>query len=490
MQQLSDEVMAGYRVVRKLGSGSRADLYLGVGTSGQVVLKVFRPQLSRDDVATELEALSRLDSPHCVRLLDVSGHPDLLPIAILNRIGRGSIAALLRDRESLEPGETVTLLAPLAAVLPTMHGVGVAHTRISAGSVHLGSFGEPVLIDFGHCALFDAGASVAALAAEPAVAADRQALAHLVAVVLARVRGAEGHPGVADLLDWLRDAPIRDDFAEQLEERLFQLAEPVPIQFARAGGVESLIPARIGDRGDAQLAGARSALLERPAPADAETQEPAPVPTGLPGFLTGLVPEWAANAIMNNPLIMARTRLRAAASTVRKPIWIAAGGVLLALVFALALIPQSGAATPAERSAAVSTESPAATGAASSDSPSSASKLSARTLPADPVLALPLLLTARTGCITEMSVLCLDDVDEQSSAAFNADAGVIRQIQAGGETPASAIVTAQAPKLVERLGDTALVNIASGNGEVGVLLIRDDSGWRIRGFLAGTSASG
>jgi hypothetical protein len=89
-----------------------------------------------------------------------------------------------------------------------------------------------------------------------------------------------------------------------------------------------------------------------------------------------------------------------------------------------------------------------------------------------------------------MSVLCLDDVDEESSSAFNADAGLIRQIQAGGETPASAIVTAQAPALVERLGDTALVNIASGNGEVGVLLIRDDSGWRIRGFLAGTSASG
>ena len=215
--QSIDTTLAGYRVVRKIGEGSRADLYLGASGMGTVVLKVFRESLTADDIAAELRALTQLDSPHLVKMLDVSRLGGGLPILVFSRVQRGSIAALLRDRGSIEPGEAVTLLAPLAGALPGMHRLGIAHTRISASSVYLGATGEPVLLGFGHCVHFAKAASVAVLEADPSAEADRDAIAALALTVLAYVRGRDGD--VRTLERWIETAPRQYDFAQRLEAK-------------------------------------------------------------------------------------------------------------------------------------------------------------------------------------------------------------------------------------------------------------------------------
>jgi hypothetical protein len=459
------DTLAGYRLVRKLGSGTRAEIFLGAALSDTspsprtAALKIFRPEASREDIGRELAALGRVELAHCVRLIDVATAENGMPVPILRRVQRGSVARLLLDRESIEAGEAVTLLAPLPETINGLHALGIAHANIAAPSVHLGAAGEPVLLGFGHARLFDGGLSIAALDGEPAVLADRDGLAAFVEVVLGHVRPGERPAAVADLLAWLAaSAGSREfEFALELQDRLFDLAEPLPIEFAMVAAAGSSVPSRIGEPAEESNTGT----------------DVAPRPEGVGVTESGVVrsrpiPGWMREAILSNPVTLVRSRGLKLLRGVRRPLWIVTGAIVVTLVLAIALVPQ-GAVSPASHG---SPATPQATSAAIHPA-----------LPSDPVLALPLLLSARNECIHDLSVLCLDAVDEQSSAALNDDADLIRRIQSGQQIPASAVIRAQAPTLVERLGDSALVDLHAASGPASALMIRGEAGWRIRGFL-------
>jgi hypothetical protein len=110
-------------------------------------------------------------------------------------------------------------------------------------------------------------------------------------------------------------------------------------------------------------------------------------------------------------------------------------------------------------------------------------------LPDDPLLASTVLLKARVNCIRDLSILCLDNVDEASSAAFASDAALIQQVQGGGEIPTSAALEAGQLALTERLGDTALIGLGNAGSAASILVIKTRAGWRIRDYLSGTQAT-
>jgi eukaryotic-like serine/threonine-protein kinase len=435
--------LAGYRLVRRLGVGSRADVYLGVGTTGSAALKVFAPTTSRESVGAELEALGRLDSPHLVRLVDVSSASGDLPILVLERVQQESVSALLVRRGSLECGEVVTVLAPIAALVGEMHGAGLAHGHLGVASVHLGSRGEPVLLGLGHCELFAAGGSMAAIDSEPAAATDRDALASMALGVLASVRDAG--PRVSDLARWIESAPRAYEFPGELAERLFACAEPLPVAISEGKPVQSAIPARVAPAAPVAVAAAVS------------------------------LPE-----LLENPFQVVRKRAIDLARGIRLRFWVAAAAVAVGLILAVALIPSGGdsRATSSAPSRAL-TESTAVPTASSTPSP----------LPDDPLLASKILLAARTTCIRDLSILCLDTVDEPSSAAFASDAALIQQVQGGGEVPKSTVSSGDPLTLTERLGDTALIGLGDAGSDASILVIRTAVGWRIRDYLSGVQAT-
>lgn len=453
--------IAGYRVVRKLGAGSRADVFLGSGTTGTVALKVFHPETSRDSIGNELDALGRLDSRHLVRFRDVETDEDGTPILILDRVHRGSVAALLRDRDSLEAGEVVTLLAPLAGVLPVMHRAGVAHGRIGASTLHLGAGGEPVLLGFGHSELFARDGSAAAIDVEPAAARDREALASLAIALVTHVRGAGTDGRVGAMIEWIDAAPREFEFCERLEARLFDFADPVPLEFGVLDSARSEVPGRLGDT-------ARVASRLQP------TEELEAAPAAVARRPSGVI-GWVDSALRENPIELAKGRLLTFSRGVRKPFWVAAGLGMVGLVLAVALVPQGSAPAPP-------TASDAADASTAVPTPSA--------LPTDPLEALPLLLAERSECIRSLSILCLDGVDDQTSSAYTVDSALIQQLQAGGETPSTAIVTAAAPSLVEKLGDSAIVKLGPNDNPASVLMMQTAAGWRIRGYLSGIPSTG
>jgi eukaryotic-like serine/threonine-protein kinase len=445
----SDGRLAGYRLVRKLAVGSRADLYLGVGSAGSVALKLFAPTVTRDSVAAELDALGRLDSPHLVRLRDVSGIADEHPVLVLERIAQGSVAALLASRSSLECGEAVTLLAPVAALVGELHDVGVAHGKLGASAVHLGAQGQPVLLGLGHCELFAAGSSLAVIDRQPGAARDRDALAALTLAVLARVREPADNR-LRELTTWIESAPRAYEFPGELGERLFSCSEALPVSIGPQRDVASVVPARV--------VAASSAEAAPDVPATAKE-----------------LPAWVPKLLEQSPVVALRVRAFTLVRGVRPRFWVAVGAVAVALILGIALIP-SGNTAHSARAAATTPATPAPVH-------------SVPRLPDEPLLASKILIEARTSCFRERSVVCLDGVDESSSEALASDTALIRQVQNGGELPKNTMAGAAELTLVERLGDSALIGLGAESDPASILVIRTKAGWRIRDVLSGAQAT-
>lgn len=102
----------------------------------------------------------------------------------------------------------------------------------------------------------------------------------------------------------------------------------------------------------------------------------------------------------------------------------------------------------------------------------------------EPVTAGVALLLARAECIRTSSILCLDGVDQQGSAAIEADAYRIRIAQEGGVGSSEPLITGIVPTVVERLGDSALLSIDRADVPIAsLLLVRTEQGWRIRDLV-------
>jgi hypothetical protein len=450
------DTLGGYRLVRKLGDGARAEVFLGhpLGSpvtgldephARPVAIKVFREGVVDASIMAEIEALSRASGEHSLRLVDVTTGPEGAQALILERLTGGTLARLLRDRPRLRLGEAITVLAPLALAMTRLHGAGVVHAAVRQDAVLFDGAGAPVLCCFGHAFAITPGQPPALLDAVPGVILDVRAFAGLAHSVL----DAVDHPSARSLADWVESSPSLDTDAwfGQLADRLFDLTVPEPIDFAPAevAVTASLVPGRL--------------VTGEPVPS------PEPPRRGLPDWAARLLPDDAAAVL---------ERARSAAGLVRTRVWVAAGAVGLALVAAFVLVPQGGS------------------GAA--NGPSAAPAASATAWPGpdaapvagdDPVAALVALLETRAGCIRDLSVLCLDSVGQAGSSALADDQALVRSLQAGAESPNVFEVDAAQVTIDERLGDSAILRLGdvADNEPASILLMKGEAGWRIRDYL-------
>ena len=473
--------IAGYRVVRKLGEGPRAEVFLAGSEGFTVALKVYRSDAAQDSIDAELQALARSDLQHRVRLLDVGTGDNGLPVAVLERVPGGSLGQLLRRRNGLEPGEAVTIIAPLARLTAALHVAGVAHRALGVESVHFGDSGQPVLLGFGRSMVFPVGLPPAGLDLQPGALADRERLASLASLVVESVRPEARAAALDRIADWLsaRQTPLGEDFALQLEERLFDTAEAIPVGLTSAPGA-LLAPAGM-------VVVPSRTIPTSPAAEPRETRRHGATRVHRSGRARGVKPEIIARALGAAPLAGARGRVVASVRSVRRPLWWTAGGVAAALCAALILVPSDGS-TSAPSEDASGFPSAALT---RSSAPTRAEETNTNTEAAgpdqvrgqDPGAALVALLTARARCFDELSQTCLDAVDQPDSSALADDAALL-----GGAARTSARVppaTAKAGQVtvLDRQGDSAVVRFGLKRQPAAVLMIRNEAGWRIRSYL-------
>ncbi|GLB66179.1 serine/threonine-protein kinase [Arthrobacter mangrovi] len=149
----------GFRVVRWLGSGAAAHVWLVAEQEGgrEYALKVFRPQ--NDDGAEPADAAAA-EADRERRLLGAAAHDHLVPALrmiptdtgpglLLEYAAGGSLAALVAARGPLSIAETITVLTPIAQALAFLHGQGLTHGDVAPGNVLFTEHGKPLLGDFG-----------------------------------------------------------------------------------------------------------------------------------------------------------------------------------------------------------------------------------------------------------------------------------------------------------------------------------------------------
>jgi hypothetical protein len=427
------EDVAGYRVLRTAGHGDRAVLLVGFDEGETVVLKV----TGRDDAAVprEVEALQRAAGDHVVGLRDVESDARQV-VLVLDRSSQGTLAELLERRASLEPGEAVTMLAPLATTIARLHASGIAHGAVSPASVCFDDDGSPTLVGFGSAELFAPGAPEVVLDGIGGVDADRRALGALVESVLARVGGVAR-----------RQVDVSDAAPAALAAALFEWATPAPIRFE-------------ADTGDA--------VVVRPTAVAIETELDESTSPGLPHWLTAVVPETVLERI-EEPVAKISAIWNGWSTRRRRLVLGGAAGALATLVLVAAL------PAPAPSAATGSTSPVPATTA-------SGQPVAGPELPDDPVSAADLLLETRAECFRQLSLLCLDAVVQPNSAAAAHDLALMRDLHAGGEYSGAEVLPGE-PVLVERLGDSALLDLPPGSSPASVLILRTTEGWRLRQYF-------
>jgi hypothetical protein len=568
--------------------------------SGSVAIKIFRPSTTAADIDAEIEALARASHRHLVELIDLALMPDGRPCLILRRLGNTSLATLLAGTAGrpLGPGEVVTALVPIARALAELHRVGIAHGNVCADSVLLDELGAPVLIGFGHAGVVgpvpvgSAGSlTPVRLGNDPRIRADIADFARLALRMLAAVGESDGPVGergtMRQMARWLeqvlaamdQDAAGHDsvdqDAAGQsamdqndmgqiaegaelaaIADRLFELApaaeirSPIaavstgpPVPPAVRSAAVPLRPAVEALPARAWGIGIRSAAVPTPAvprtPVAGLLSALDPTLELLRGVLSGIGDKHGGG------IARARAKIVSIVAPVRRPVWIAGGIGVAALVCGFVVIPavtsSKGTTTPVRVSTTAPSPDASATGRASAPGRSSAPPSQPATdgravlQPStdaiagdDPASAAAALARKRQGCLDSGSVRCLATVDQAGSAAEDADRQAVRDIRAADSRhdrtallDGAAMIEASFV-LQQSIGDTAILTVnrptagpgvpgpdASGPGgtrhggagpggagpggagpgasttTASVLMIRTEAGWRFRDLLLG-----
>ncbi|MGB8348155.1 MAG: protein kinase [Ktedonobacteraceae bacterium] len=153
---MSDRVgqqVGNYRLVRLLGSGGFADVYLArhVYLDSPAAIKLLRANLGQqdlDDFRGEAQTLVRLLHPHIVRLLDF-GVQDGAPFLVMDYAPNGTLRQRHQRGERLALSTVVDYVDQVASGLQFAHDQKIVHRDIKPENMLLGRQQEILLSDFG-----------------------------------------------------------------------------------------------------------------------------------------------------------------------------------------------------------------------------------------------------------------------------------------------------------------------------------------------------
>jgi hypothetical protein len=145
--------LGNYRLVRPLGEGGFAEVYLGehIHLGSQAAVKVLHSQLAREDIDTfrsEARTLVQLVHPHIIRLLDF-GIESQTPFLVMDYAPHGSLRQLCPLGTSLPLPKIIAYVKQVADALQFAHHQKIIHRDVKPENMLLGRHNELLLSDFG-----------------------------------------------------------------------------------------------------------------------------------------------------------------------------------------------------------------------------------------------------------------------------------------------------------------------------------------------------
>ena len=155
LQELRQATGNRYTIVKRLGSGGMAHVYLArhAVLSRPLVIKVLHKSLAQDPemrerFRREAEAAARLVHPYVCAIADMGTAGDIEYIAMPYYAG-GSLADLLSRQRTVQPGAAASIGAQVACALDYAHRRGVVHRDIKPDNILFDEDGNVALTDFG-----------------------------------------------------------------------------------------------------------------------------------------------------------------------------------------------------------------------------------------------------------------------------------------------------------------------------------------------------
>ncbi len=157
--------IGAYRIVRALGRGGMATVYLAERADGEfeqtAALKVLDGARYLGDAAgrfaQERQILATLDHPHIARLIDGGTTEAGWPYVVMEYVDGKPIDRYC-DEERLTIDQRIALFELVAGAVQYAHGHLIVHRDIKPSNILVTSDGKPKLLDFGIAKLLDAEA--------------------------------------------------------------------------------------------------------------------------------------------------------------------------------------------------------------------------------------------------------------------------------------------------------------------------------------------
>ena len=158
----SGERIGPYRLVRRLGRGGMATVYLAERADGlweqRVALKLIRRGLDTEDVVrrflAERQILSSLRHPNIASLLDGGTTADGLPFLVMEYV-EGTPITEYCDERRLPVDERLRLFCEVGRAVQHAHGSLVVHRDLKPSNILVTGAGRVKLLDFGIAKLLD-----------------------------------------------------------------------------------------------------------------------------------------------------------------------------------------------------------------------------------------------------------------------------------------------------------------------------------------------